>query len=112
MTTSLANNAAVCSDIEVNTIQPPSNMTCGDYLASYIKSAGDGIVSNPDATSDCQFCSITSTNTYLTKIGVHYDERWRNYGIFWVFIVFNIFGALFLYWLARVPKGSNRAKKV
>ncbi|KAF8900925.1 putative ABC transporter [Mucidula mucida] len=111
MSTSLANNAAQCSAIEMSTIQPPSNMTCGEYLADYIKLVGDGIVHNPSASSDCQFCSITSTNTFLKQVGVEFDDRLRNYGIFWVFIVFNVFAALFLYWLARVPKGS-KAKKV
>ncbi|KAF9022747.1 ABC transporter protein [Hymenopellis radicata] len=107
MSTSLANNVAQCSSIEMSTIQPPSNMTCGAYLADYIKLSGDGIVHNPSALRDCQFCAITSTNTFLKQIGVNYDDRLRNYGIFWVFIIFNIFAALFLYWIARVPKGKK-----
>jgi ATP-binding cassette, subfamily G (WHITE), member 2, PDR len=40
------------------------------------------------------------------------DERWRNFGIMWLFIVFNVAGALFLYWLTRVPKKSKTEKKV
>lgn len=38
-------------------------------------------------------------------------DRWRNFGIMWAFIIFNIFGALFLYWLTRVPKKAKTAKK-
>lgn len=111
LTTSLANSPAVCSAVEISTIQPPSNMTCGEYLAPYIASVGDGVVSNPAATADCQFCSITSTNSFLAAIGVNFDNRWRDYGLLWVYIIFNIFGALFLYWLARVPKGSKVKKE-
>lgn len=28
----------------------------------------------------------------------------------WAFIIFNIFGALFFYWLIRVPKGAKKEK--
>ncbi len=66
-----------------------------------------GSITNPDATSNCQFCSVTSTNAFLTQINVSYDHRWRNFGIFWVYIVVNVVGALFFYWLARVPKGAK-----
>jgi hypothetical protein len=31
--------------------------------------------------------------------------------ILWAYIVFNVFGALFLYWLVRVPKNKLRKKK-
>ena len=27
---------------------------------------------------------------------------WRNYGIMWAYVIFNIFAAFGLYWLARV----------
>ncbi|KIY64375.1 AtrD, ABC-transporter [Cylindrobasidium torrendii FP15055 ss-10] len=105
----LANAEAHCSDLEVSSFDPPSGMTCSAYLTNYINDFG-GKVMNPNATQDCHFCAVTSTNTFLTQVSADYDERWRNYGIFWVYIIFNIFGALFLYWLARVPKGSNKAK--
>lgn len=29
----------------------------------------------------------------------------------WAYIIFNVFGALFLYWLTRVPKGKQSAEK-
>jgi hypothetical protein len=35
---------------------------------------------------------------------LNYDLRWRNFGIMWAFIIFNVFGAVLFYWLARVPK--------
>jgi ATP-binding cassette, subfamily G (WHITE), member 2, PDR len=41
-----------------------------------------------------------------------YTDRWFNFGIMWVFIVFNVFAALGLYWLVRMPKkGSLFGKK-
>lgn len=72
--------------------------------------AHDGSLANPNAASDCQFCEMTTTNTFLAQVNSNYDLRWRNFGLLWVFIIFNIVAAVFLYWLARVPKGS-RVKK-
>jgi hypothetical protein len=37
-------------------------------------------------------------------VSSNYSDAWRNFGILWVYVIFNIFGALFLYWLIRVPK--------
>ena len=41
---------------------------------------------------------------YLAQLSSQYSTRWRNFGIMWAFIGFNVAGALFLYWLARVPR--------
>lgn len=111
LSTGLANTAATCSSIEVSTFEPPSGKTCGEYMANYILAAGDGVVQNPNATSSCEFCAVTTTNTFLGQVNSVYSERWRNYGIFWVYIIANIFGALFFYWLVRVPKGSKGRTK-
>jgi hypothetical protein len=72
-------------------------------LANYTSFAG-GYVNNPDATANCDFCIVRDTNTLLAGFGLSYDLRWRNFGIMWAFIAFNVAGAVFLYWLARVPK--------
>ncbi|THU83339.1 putative ABC multidrug transporter [Dendrothele bispora CBS 962.96] len=103
----VANTAATCSDIEISVIDPPSGQTCFQYLEPYIQALQTGSVSNPNATSACQFCSLTDTNSFLAQVSASYDHRWRNFGLLWGYVVFNIFGALFLYWLARVPKGSK-----
>ena len=60
---------------------------------------------NPDAMKDCLFCSLADTNAFLASVGSEFGDRWRNLGILWGYIVFNIAAALVLYWVARVPKG-------
>jgi ABC-type multidrug transport system permease subunit len=37
-------------------------------------------------------------------------DRWRNFGLLFVYVAFNVFGALFLYWLTRVPKKAKKVK--
>ncbi|TRM65094.1 ABC-2 type transporter-domain-containing protein [Schizophyllum amplum] len=106
----VANTEVHCSDIEFITVQPPSGQTCGDYLNTYITMAGSDL-QNPDATSDCTICSVSSTNAFLAQLDLNYDDRWMNFGIMWVYIFVNIAGAIGFYYLARVPKGA-KAKEV
>lgn len=103
LATGLANTNVTCSDIEYSTFNPPSGRTCGQYMEAYINQTG-GYVLDPNANSQCKFCTASDTNVYLTQLSSEYSTRWRNFGIMWAFIVFNITAALFLYWLARVPR--------
>ncbi|KAJ7657217.1 ABC-2 type transporter-domain-containing protein [Mycena polygramma] len=105
----VANTKVVCSSIELLTVDPVAGQNCGQYFAPYMQLAG-GAVTNPNATSGCQFCSIADTNVFLAGIGISYDERWRNYGLLWVYIGVNALGTLFFYWLSRVPK-NKKAKE-
>jgi ATP-binding cassette, subfamily G (WHITE), member 2, PDR len=105
----VANTKATCSEIEVSILDPPSGQTCWQFLEPYIAAVRTGDVFNRNATSGCQFCALTDTNTFLKAVSSSYEHRWRNFGILWVYVVFNIFGALFFYWLARVPKGAKRS---
>jgi hypothetical protein len=63
-----------------------------------------GAVYNPDASSDCQFCSIASTDVFLKAISAEYSGAWRNFGLLWCYIVFNVAMTVVLYWVVRVPK--------
>lgn len=70
-----------------------------------------GRLLNPEATSDCQVCPVADTDTFLAQVSISYSDRWRNVGLLFVYIVFNIFAAIFLYWLIRVPKKRSRKIK-
>ncbi|UNI22118.1 Multidrug resistance protein [Purpureocillium takamizusanense] len=107
LSTGLANVDVTCANNEWIQISPPDNRTCGDYMADYISRRG-GYLLDPYATSDCSYCKIKETNVFLDGIGSHYGDRWRNFAIMWVFIIFNILAALTLYWVARMPKGKRR----
>ncbi|KAJ5381155.1 uncharacterized protein N7496_003583 [Penicillium cataractarum] len=107
LSTGLSGADAICEKVEYLTFNPPFNQTCGEYLTPYIDMVHSGYVENPDATSDCSFCSVSKTDTFLAAIGSNFDDAWRNFGLMWVYIAFNIAGAVFIYWLARVPKGKR-----
>ncbi|PWY89089.1 hypothetical protein BO70DRAFT_330889 [Aspergillus heteromorphus CBS 117.55] len=102
----IANNAVECSDIELLHIPPPANETCASYLDTYVRTFQASLL-NPDASADCQVCTFSTTNQYLTAMSMNYSDLWRNVGILFVYIVFNAVAAVFLYWLIRVPKKKS-----
>lgn len=108
--TALANAAASCAANEFVVFNAPNGSTCGEYMQSYIDMAG-GLVDNPDASEQCQYCPLSETNTFLAGVNVEFSNRWRNFGIMWAFIIFNIIAAAGLYWMARVPKKSKVKKQ-
>lgn len=112
----LSGRQVTCSSTEVSIFDPPAGQTCGDYMAGYVSAAG-GVVQNPGATSACRYCSLTNGDQFLAGVSIFYSERWRNFGIIFAFIAFNIFLAVLTYWLFRVANLSslksvfNRTKK-
>lgn len=111
LSTALANTNVFCADNEFIHVDPPSGQTCLQYLGPYINYTR-GYLQDDNATRDCAFCQISDTNVFLESVQSHYSERYRNFGIVWGFIIFNIFGALFLYWLVRVPKTTRKEDRV
>jgi ABC-type multidrug transport system permease subunit len=107
LSTGLANTLIECQARELLHFEPAGGLSCGEYLGSYMSAAG-GYLVDENATNDCQFCSVKYTNVLLEQLGSNYSRRWRNWGLLQVYIVFNIFGALGLYWLARVPKNTGK----
>jgi len=107
LSTAVANTRVICADNELLHFAPPSGKTCAEYMQPYISSFG-GYLTDPSSTTQCSFCQISDTNAFLATISVDYGRVWRNFGILWAFIVFNIAGAVVIYWLARVPKDGRK----
>uniref|UniRef100_A0A060TA54 ARAD1D20724p n=1 Tax=Blastobotrys adeninivorans TaxID=409370 RepID=A0A060TA54_BLAAD len=104
-----------CEDSEFSILQPPSGMTCGEYMDPFMKVKG-GYINNLDATSDCQFCPYSVGDQYLITVGAKYSYHWRNVGFICAYIAFNIFAMLGMYYLLRVktfstPKWIENLKK-
>ncbi|KAI9000280.1 putative multidrug resistance ABC transporter [Gaertneriomyces semiglobifer] len=110
LATGVANTNVVCSDIEFLVMNPVSGQTCLEYLEPYTSAMG-GYVGNPSATSECQLCPIGDTNVFLKAVSSDYGRRWRNFGLLWVYIVFNAGMAVFIYWWVRVPKTNKKEEK-
>ncbi|WRT64947.1 uncharacterized protein IL334_001887 [Kwoniella shivajii] len=109
LSVAVANNNVVCAANEYLKLNPPSGQTCGQYLGNYITAAG-GYLLDTNATDQCSLCTIQTTNTFLAQFGLSYSHRWRNFGLMFAYIIFNIVAAVLIYWLARVPKNSGQEK--
>ncbi|OAA59699.1 ABC-2 type transporter [Niveomyces insectorum RCEF 264] len=109
LSAAVANAAVVCADNELLSFAPANGSSCGDYMAAYIQS-NTGYLMDNGSTTECLFCPISETNNYLASVNVYYGDRWRNFGILWAYILFNIAGALVIYRLARVPKKRTAPK--
>ncbi|KAE8149283.1 ABC-2 type transporter-domain-containing protein [Aspergillus avenaceus] len=90
-----------CERAELSVFNPPSGSTCGDYMAQYLQTA-PGVLYNPTATQACEYCQLRNADQYLAGSNIYYGERWRNFGLGWAYIGFNIMGTVALYYLFRV----------
>jgi ATP-binding cassette subfamily G (WHITE) protein 2 (PDR) len=108
LSTGIANTNVTCASNEYLNFQTPSG-SCGAYMQPYINTFG-GYLLDPEATDNCTFCAIRSTNVFLASVSSSYSHRWRNFGIMWVYVVFNVFAALALYWFLRMPKGATKGE--
>ncbi|GKU06352.1 atpase [Fusarium langsethiae] len=110
VSTILAGRPIECSEDETSTFNPPSGQTCGEYMAAYLTQA-PGKLQNPDATQECQYCSLVNADQFLAGSKIYWSERWRNYGLVWAYIAFNIFIAVLSYYIFRVKKWNLGKKK-
>lgn len=104
--TGLSGRVVRCAQQELAIFNPPSGQTCGAYLQRYLNNGAGGALYNPQATSGCEYCPLKAADQFLAGANIYSDQRWRNFGIGWAYIVFNIFAAVLLYYLFRVRKVS------
>ncbi|KAF2225760.1 ABC drug exporter AbcA [Elsinoe ampelina] len=108
LSTAVKDGNVSCADNEFLRFPPPSGSTCMEYMQPYMNQAG-GYLADNNAVDQCQFCPIQSTNTFLNAVSISPNNTWRDFGILWAYIIFNVSAAVFLYWLIRVPKGNQNA---
>jgi ATP-binding cassette, subfamily G (WHITE), member 2, PDR len=116
LSTAVANTNLVCADNELVRFNAPSGRNCSDYLSSYLNAMGGYLQPGSEGSSHCELCPQENTNQYLAQVNISYSDSWRNFGILWAYIAFNVFFAVFIYWVVRVPKkrslkGKSKPKK-
>lgn len=79
-----------CADKELVKLEPPSGESCASYMQTFINTTG-GYLTNPDATSDCEYCSARTTDQFLvSNFNIRYQHHWRNLGLVLAFTVLNV----------------------
>ncbi|KAJ9606104.1 hypothetical protein H2200_009065 [Cladophialophora chaetospira] len=106
--TGLDGRKVVCSENELAIFNPPANQTCQSYLTPYFEHGALGYLNNPSGTSNCQYCPFQTAEQYLELSSISPSQRFRNLGIGYGFILFNIVMAVWVYYLFRVRRVSFR----
>lgn len=107
----LNNKPVRCRKKEMSYLNPPEGQTCGEYMADFLKSA-PGYINNPDATENCGYCVFKVGDDYLKQIDTSFGNIWRNFGFFWVYIFFNVFAMLVLYYVFHVSNFSLKETRI
>ena len=88
--TGLKGRPVKCAQNELAKFDPPSGQTCSDYLRRYFDSGAPGQLYNPNATSGCEYCPLKNADQFLAASNIFASERWRNFGIGFAYIIFNV----------------------
>jgi ATP-binding cassette subfamily G (WHITE) protein 2 (PDR) len=109
---SLADNKVVCRAVELISFSPPANSTCGSYMGDFIASKG-GYLIDAAVSSDCKFCTLSDTNTFLKNVAhTETSVKWPYFGVMIAYITLNTLICIFLFWLCRVPKKKQSIRSV
>jgi ATP-binding cassette subfamily G (WHITE) protein 2 (PDR) len=102
----VARQPITCSDTELVTVPSSPDRSCGEYLESFVSTAGGRVV-NPEAVHACKYCPLADTDQFLSMFSMAYSERWRDLAIVIAFVLVNIAACFVIYWFARVPKRNR-----
>ncbi|KAF7965972.1 hypothetical protein HWV62_40705 [Athelia sp. TMB] len=80
----------VCTPTDLAVFDPPPGQTCGAYAGAWAAQSG-GYLVDAAATAGCGYCAYSSGDQYLTTLDIRYEDRWRDFGIFLAYVVFNAF---------------------
>ncbi|RMZ11184.1 hypothetical protein D0864_01061 [Hortaea werneckii] len=94
-----------CTEEETAKFDAPPGQTCSQYAGAFAEQAG-GYLLNPQATSNCEYCQYSSGDQYLASLNIDASEKWRDFGIFLVFVFTNWFLVYFFIWSVRVKGWS------
>ncbi|KAF2864334.1 ABC transporter-like protein [Piedraia hortae CBS 480.64] len=88
LSATLQNTEVRCAGSEMARFTPPSGITCADYAASFVRAAGGYLTGSDGAV--CGYCPYKNGQEFLRTLNVNNTgEKWRDCGIFAVFVLSN-----------------------
>lgn len=90
-----------CAPSETARFDAPAGQSCQSYAGSFANATG-GYLLNPEATADCQFCSLSNGDQYLAQLNVAAGDKWRDFGIFLAFVISNWALVYFFIYTVRI----------
>ncbi|KAM7202534.1 ABC-2 type transporter domain containing protein [Rhypophila sp. PSN 637] len=88
-TTALHELPVICEPEEINRFTAPDGQTCGEYMKDFFSRGGPGYLVN-NATSACEYCAFKVGDQFYQPLGLSFDNRWRDLGIFLGFLGSNL----------------------
>ncbi|KAK5069702.1 ATP-binding cassette transporter snq2 [Lithohypha guttulata] len=79
----------ICNTNEYARFTAPPGQTCQSYTQQFISQSGGYVQVGLDGI--CEFCQYANGDEFGRGFSVFYTNRWRDFGIFWLFIMFNYF---------------------
>ncbi|KAL4955523.1 ABC-2 type transporter-domain-containing protein [Aspergillus filifer] len=77
---------------------PPGQNSCQEYAGAFVEQA-TGYVRDI-GNNMCSYCLYSSGDEFaISSFNVYYSHKWRDYGIFWAFVMFNFAAVFFFSWL-------------
>ncbi len=98
----LADRPVICAQNELAIFDPPTGQDCRKYLSAYLENGAPGTLLNPLARSACEYCPLQNANQFLASSWIEPSESYRNLGIIFGFIIFNMVAAVAFYYMFRV----------
>jgi hypothetical protein len=89
VTTALHDLPVHCTSSELNAFTAPDGQTCGEYMEGFFNAGGIGYIVD-NTTSNCEYCAYSVGDEYYSTLGMSFDHRWRDLGIYIAFFVSNV----------------------
>jgi ATP-binding cassette subfamily G (WHITE) protein 2 (SNQ2) len=87
-----------CETRELAIFSAPPGQSCQSYVGPYIARAGGYVETQPNG--QCGFCQYATGDQFAMGFNVKFEHLWRDYGLFWAYVVFNfavVFACSWLY---------------
>ncbi|KAG1748265.1 ABC-2 type transporter-domain-containing protein [Suillus paluster] len=98
----IGGEAISCSFTELVSVNPPKGLTCGQYMGPFMEFAG-GYLTDAEAAGGCQYCPYKTADQYMdSKFNIQYSNHWRNLGIVFGFVAFNIIAIFWFTYFMRI----------
>ena len=102
----LNNTPVECTDAEAAYFNPPPGSTCSSYANAFVEMAGQGYLTNPDATENCGYCQFSSGVEYMQTLNIVPSDKWKYFGIFLAFCISNWALVYFFIYTVRIKGWS------
>ncbi|KAI6246363.1 ABC multidrug transporter [Erysiphe necator] len=78
-----------CHTSELRSFNAPADQNCGEYMEKYFQDGGVGYLVD-NMTQLCQYCHYRVGDQFYNGLGLQYNNRWRDLGIFLAMVGSNL----------------------